>query len=95
MSTISVPQWRRSGIECVWEATDDSVTYDNTKYTYSLIVRYDEELCLWTAHAVINGKLIHTSEHPDRNDAQLGANAAYKRALLLRANTPHNKDIEI
>lgn len=38
----------------------------------------------WTSFLVLNGEVVHQSEHESRNDAQLAAVEALRRAIRLR-----------
>lgn len=63
-----------------WSAT---TSIGDDVYTLSSVIGFCNKVP-WNAFLLLNGVIVHTSEHGDRNEAMLEAGNAFRRAAKLR-----------
>jgi len=79
LRTLPIVQWKQS-LNDGW--IGKLTALDGTDYI--LKVGFKLVTNSWVASLIVNGGLVHMSEHESRNDAQLGARDALRRAIALR-----------
>lgn len=80
LRTLPVWEWKQARADDGWDAWVHGIS----GIGYGAHVVYDHRLARFVGHLTVDGHIVHASEHPSLDGAQMDLHNALTRAILFR-----------